>query len=125
MEKSVTMVGFDFKFKSNNPEVDALWNDCNWDDFNSTDSVPLVGDNINFWYIFSEMQENKDGLKSLLSDYNTAIFKVTQRTYTPLYNRKDNYEKIGTWSLYTLTIEPIKDEKLQFHLSQVAGLVEN
>lgn len=108
------MTGFAFKFSSGQ-EIDQDWNadvDYLWECFNNAGYIPLVGDDINFWYILTQMEDKHPQFLNLLKDYKTPIFKVVSREYCPL---KHN----GVWNLYYLTLEPIKVPDLSHYITGV------
>lgn len=113
-------MGFNFEFKSKNKKSDEIWNDggCVWDEFSDVMSVPMVGDIINFWYILVEMGHNRESFKILLDCYNTAMFRVVERVYCPFNTKDKDYENEGVFCQYYLIVEPVKDQNLEFHLSQ-------
>lgn len=116
-QKNKNILSFSFQFASEDSKMDALWNDNEWESFHDVLSVPLVGDVIDFSYVFAldyvwkQDKDRLDGFEGLLNDYNAVHFKVIKRTYCPFSNH--NFEKrVGHWCFYYLTITPILGEDL-------------
>lgn len=127
MENQENQLGFAFLFSSKDEKLNDEWNESDWDYFNSVPYVPIVGDIINFKHIFLEVsydstreQQNVEGYETLLIDFKTYLFKVTNREFRPFDNWKTAKGTLGVWHLYYLTIEPvdIPDISREFQLIQ-------
>lgn len=130
MEQINTM-GFQFIFSSGRDKVDSDWNECNWDDFNNAPYIPLVGDILNFDHIMNEIDDGKDnmdkieGYENLLNDYKTYLFQVDKREFQPFTNSDKNFNKIGVWHLYYLTISPVEIKDISHQHRDIQKRKEN
>ena len=114
------ILSFSFTFKSEDSDLDFDWNGYTWESFHDVASVPMLGDIIDFGYIFDmdylwpKQIDRIEGFENLLNDYKAVRFKVIERTYCPFTNSHKG-KSIGTWCLYYLMISPILGEDLTRH----------
>lgn len=124
-------LGFDFEFQSNNLEADDYWSNQEWSIFYDVSSVPLIGDIIDFDFIFTHITHGEESIdtahkyKRFLDDYMSVTFKVISRVYRPIDVTDEKENKIGLWCSYNLIIEPIKKIAGDKSIEQYYNSVKN